>query len=172
MIFNVKYFKLKKYLSVLCIAIFSNYCVSAQLAVSNDINVKFLIDAKGTCNFEGGSLSLNNVYFLKDKSLIESTIDGYRILEVNKDDFNIAYYSKNGKFKQLKFDNVSMKVSLSNKNNSDVDIEASFILIEGQVAVYWKETFINRMYKQGIFKIDADKLVFFCEGKGGTYTSH
>lgn len=161
-----------KYLMILVGVMFFQSPSSAAVAASNDIAIKFLIDAKGSCKSETVNLSLNNVYFLKDKSLIEPIVDGYKILEINGDNFDVAYYSKDGKFKQLKFDNIALDVAANNKNNSDVDIEASFVLLDGQVAVYWKETFINRPYKHGIFKVDNDKLVFYCEGKGGIYKSH
>jgi hypothetical protein len=54
----------------------------------------------------------------------------------------------------------------------DPDVELKLVVLEGQLAVYWRETYQHRMYRQGLFRVEGSRLVRWCEGMGGTYTSH
>jgi hypothetical protein len=48
-----------------------------------------------------------------------------------------------------------------------LDVDLKFALVEGKFAVYWRETYQHRMYRQGLLKIDGEDLVKLCEGEGG-----
>lgn len=54
----------------------------------------------------------------------------------------------------------------------DPDIELKLVLLDGQLAVYWRETYQHRQYRQGLFRVEDSRLVPWCEGMGGIYTSH
>lgn len=52
--------------------------------------------------------------------------------------------------------------------NEDIDISLSFVLLDEKVSLYWRESYLNRRYRQGIFRIDgAEGIVSVCEGVGG-----
>jgi len=148
--------------------IFINAFANAQNVDSR----KFEISSKGSCKAEKVDLDLEGIYFLKNTMVKQSAKDGYRILEVDNDGVDIKYYANNDVLKRTIPLDVAMKILSFNKDKGDIDIEVNFILLDGQVAIYWKETYLHRLYKQGVFKVENDELVFFCQGKGGTYTSH
>lgn len=54
----------------------------------------------------------------------------------------------------------------------DPDVELKLVVLDGQLAVYWRETYRHRMYRQGLFRVNGARLVRWCEGMGGIYTSH
>lgn len=57
--------------------------------------------------------------------------------------------------------------------NYDIDISLSFMSLEGQVTLYWRETYLNRRYRQGVFSIDSTgNIAPICEGVGGVDRSH
>jgi hypothetical protein len=53
----------------------------------------------------------------------------------------------------------------------DLDVELKFAYFEGELVIYWKETFQHRIYKQGLFKVDRGGAAFICSGSGGVRTS-
>ena len=60
---------------------------------------------------------------------------------------------------------------------ADIDIRLEFASLNGQLFVYWQETYLHRIYRQGLFRIDAaadwsDRLTPYCEGEGGEWISH
>lgn len=48
-----------------------------------------------------------------------------------------------------------------------LDVELKLALVENQLALYWRETFQHRMYRQGLFRIVGDGLARWCDGEGG-----
>jgi hypothetical protein len=60
------------------------------------------------------------------------------------------------------------------------DVMLRLGLLEGRPVLYWRETFQNRQYRQGLFRIDLevvaqdrlDALDALCEGSGGVWRSH
>ncbi len=60
---------------------------------------------------------------------------------------------------------------------TDIDIRLGFALLGGEMFVYWQETYLHRMYRQGLFRIDSaadwpDRLTPYCAGEGGEWISH
>lgn len=62
--------------------------------------------------------------------------------------------------------------SIVSKGQDDADISLKLALLNGKSFVYWRETYQHRLYRQGLFEIIDHKLVLFCEGYGGTASSH
>ncbi len=50
---------------------------------------------------------------------------------------------------------------------SGIDIELRIASVENQLAVYWRETFQHRIYRQGLLRIAEEGLLPWCEGRGG-----
>ena len=55
--------------------------------------------------------------------------------------------------------------------NADLDIIIRLALYDGNAAIYWKETYQHRSYRQGIILL-GDRPQVFCEGRGGADSSH
>lgn len=67
---------------------------------------------------------------------------------------------------------VTRMASVVSQAEDDVDLFLKFVLLKGRPFVYWRETYQHRMYRQGLFEIIDHKVVPFCEGHGGTTSSH
>lgn len=55
---------------------------------------------------------------------------------------------------------------------SDLDIELKFAWVEDALALYWRETFQHRIYRQGLMRVEGDALTPLCEGRAGQTSSH
>ena len=141
-------------------------------ALAGEPNVKFIMAKKGSCLSEHEKIDLNEIYFLSDTKLVKKNTNGYELWEVDGEKFYLGQYSSGGEFVSKYFTNVSMEIVEKVKNSKDMDVQLSFVLVDGAVALYWKETFIHRVYNQGIFKINGNNLVYLCSGKGGIQSGH
>lgn len=56
--------------------------------------------------------------------------------------------------------------------DEDVDMELSFAVVDGELLLYWRETYRHRHYRQGFLRIVDDSLVEVCRGGGGVEMSH
>lgn len=67
-------------------------------------------------------------------------------------------------------DGSALTVSVSDFINlgEDLDISLDFVYVDRELYVFWRETFINREYKQGLVEFDGDgNLKEICRGVGG-----
>lgn len=62
--------------------------------------------------------------------------------------------------------------SLVAEGEDDADIFLKLAFINNRHFVYWRETYQHRMFRQGLFEIVGHNLVPFCQGNGGTSSSH
>jgi len=51
--------------------------------------------------------------------------------------------------------------------DASLDLDLKFVLIDGAIGLYWRETFQHRMYRQGVFRFTWGQLTKVCEGRGG-----
>lgn len=51
--------------------------------------------------------------------------------------------------------------------NQNIDLDLMLTIIDGHVGVYWRETFQNQSYRQGLAVVDGSQLVARCDGRGG-----
>lgn len=49
----------------------------------------------------------------------------------------------------------------------ELDIEMDPVLLEGNLYVYWRETFRHRSYRQGLLEVTGMTINKVCEGNGG-----
>jgi hypothetical protein len=59
---------------------------------------------------------------------------------------------------------------ISGKEIPDVDLKLA--MLNGQVFVYWRETFRHRQFRVGLFKFSEGNFVSWCEGTAGMDVSH
>jgi hypothetical protein len=48
-----------------------------------------------------------------------------------------------------------------------LDIQLKLVTFEGALALYWRETYLHRTYRQGLFEIQGMRASPLCEGAGG-----
>jgi hypothetical protein len=54
----------------------------------------------------------------------------------------------------------------------DLDVELKLAYVSGEAALYWKETYQHRIYRQGVFRFVGDRVQKLCEGRGGVNSSN
>lgn len=62
-------------------------------------------------------------------------------------------------------------VALDVQRNGDIDIQLKLAILDGQLLIYWRETFQHRMYRHGLLRPELTRLVPVCEGRGGFNSS-
>lgn len=48
-----------------------------------------------------------------------------------------------------------------------MDVELAFVVIDGELALFWRETYRNRFYQQGLIGVSTEGLSLLCTGRGG-----
>ena len=69
-----------------------------------------------------------------------------------------------GSFERIRIDRL-----VAADENDDPDLQLSFAQTTGGVALYWRETYQHRIYRQGLFRIVGARLEQWCQGRGGVY---
>ena len=120
------------------------------------------LDPIGSCEGGGRAIDLRKVLFLENRSVDTDWPEGTLRLSLSGDYFyadEVINRQVSRQHYQLVLDSI--------QDGSDLDIELKFAYFEGELLLYWKETFQNRLYRQGLFKISGPNLTFLCEGRGG-----
>ena len=129
------------------------------------------IDTIGSCEGSGGSIDLRRVMFLENRSIVIDGSQGPLRISVERDDFLVEEIGEGSQHRQY-YNDIGNEVDES----GELDIELKLASVEGRLVLYWKETFQNRIYRQGIFSINPsgfflateESLTPLCEGRGGS----
>lgn len=148
------------------------YAVQAAPASLQDGNGQFVKSKIGTCESEGQKIDLLNVYFLKNTFIKAEKNEGYDIYEISGDTFYIKHFGTDNKLIFTLPFYMTLELNSLIKSLGDVDVILEFVLVKGQPALYWKESFLHKPYRQGILKIENNSLAVLCIGKAGTRTDH
>jgi len=125
------------------------------------------LSPNGFCRSDAGSIDIGSLTFLKETSatLRSGSMSTIRVTIV-RDTVVIDDVAKPNAGEMVY--NVSAMVS----KGEDPDLSVHLVLLSDDLAIYWRETFQNRQYRQGVFTILEGRLVQSCEGIGGISTSH
>lgn len=140
----------------------------------------------GTCQKDKENFYLNEAFFISNNILKMRLDQGFILIEKSRDSIRIETYDAGGKPVGYSRTNISSLLNNLDKKNHNLDIRLSFVYIGGNLGVYWRETFENRPFKQGIFtfgdkwltRIERDlqnvelELKPLCHGSGGVFSSH
>lgn len=63
------------------------------------------------------------------------------------------------------FNRIDYQIEHDDHRNLDIRVQLAWI--EGRLAVYWRETYQNRIYRQGFYAIVGQGVEFICAGEGG-----
>lgn len=114
----------------------------------------------GNCEVRGNSVDLRRMIVHENRWL--DAIGEHGRIRVRISGESVA-------FERLEGDRsiTSFNVGAILSDESDIDVELRLALVENQLSVYWRETFQNRIYRQGLFRIVGEELQRWCEGRGG-----
>lgn len=170
----------KKFSALMIIAsFFASSCFSEEIYQIQPKEAKLIREKLkdqiiGGCKSEREFVGLKNIYFLQNREIIQERKNGYSLLSIEGETFRIEKYTpRDVHIETLVFD-ISMEILSRTKGDKDIDIELDFVLLgkDNRIGIFWKETFLHQSYRQGIFKLDNEKLLWFCEGRGGIDSSH
>jgi len=121
----------------------------------------------GYCVSAVGPVPMDTVLFLRNEEVdigsgLEARIRGETV-----------YINETGHRDTFSYFSIATAVSPT----ADIDIQLQFALLDGELFVHWRETYLHRIYRQGLFRVEPqddwpDRLVPFCEGRGGEEISH
>jgi len=57
-------------------------------------------------------------------------------------------------------------------NQERMDISLHFAHLKGETYIYWRETYQNRSYRQGLLSFDGSEFENYCTGSAGSSTRH
>lgn len=58
------------------------------------------------------------------------------------------------------------------ERRTDLDLRLYFVQLGERTAIYWKEGYEDRIYRQGVLDLNGEHLSVLCEGRGGIEISH
>lgn len=128
----------------------------------------FELSAIGSCEGREGSIEMQKLWLLQNKEVEIETPDGPRTVTVDREKLSIT---------EVRDDDSTLKRiwqidEMLTDEDEWLDLQLSLGVLQGALVVYWRETFQNRMYKQGLFRVAGSELVPLCEGQGGINVSH
>lgn len=146
-----------------------NNVVRAQYQkVTTPVPIFPTFGVEGYCKTKAGVLvDLSEIrYFSGD--ILKTKINGdIRYLRIVNDRFHT---SKTGDFEEHGYTFQSISSAVESENR--LDIIARFAELDHKDYIFWKESFVNRSYKQGLLLFDGEGLIEVCAGSGGFSDRH
>lgn len=111
----------------------------------------------GSCRGRGRSFDLRQVWFLENRQV-----------DINKPDgpLRVAVAGDNLSFEKAGTTQTWNIGKMFAQGNQRPDVQLKLGVLEYELVVYWKETFQNRTFRQGLLKVGREP-VSLCEGTGG-----
>lgn len=122
----------------------------------------------GSCDGIEGPVDMKNLWLLQDREVKIKTPVGPLIVTVDRDKLKIAEKDAGGR-ESVRVWEISR---IFQDENERLDVQLSLGILERGLVVHWRETFQNRIYRQGVLRIDGRDVVLLCEGRGGFEVSH
>src|SRR5688572_1852979 len=122
----------------------------------------------GNCKSTSGEFALNSVLFLTNKSVRLNSSSGDFEITVGDLSVTVNRVDKSVDSRTTKVYEIRRLVA----RGSIPDLDLSLVIVNGDLGLYWRETYRHRSYRQGLFKIVGSQLVSLCEGTGGIDSSH
>ncbi len=117
----------------------------------------------GSCvSDKGKSFDLRNLVFLESRSII--IIDNNKHFRINvlRERVEISQLGSRSNSPSY-YTNIGYEV----EPEDDLDIELKLGAFSGELVIYWKETYQNQIFRQGLFRIAEQRVQPLCQGKGG-----
>lgn len=135
------------------------------------ISGELRLSVTGSCGGGGSSIDMSRVMFLENRTLVIDGATGPLQVELDGENFSIEEIGE-GSGRRTYAEPMDAMI----EPDADLDIELKLALVDSRLALYWRETYRNRFYRQGLLAIEA--RAFFnaedrglrpmCEGRGGS----
>ncbi|HMG48123.1 MAG TPA: hypothetical protein VK614_11760 [Allosphingosinicella sp.] len=119
-------------------------------------------DPIGTCERNGRSFDLHRMMVLEDRPVDFDGPDGPLRVSIRGENILFEEVGPNARHGHYYTD-----VDYEIEPRDDLDIELKLAYFEGRLVLYWRETFQNRIYRQGLFSITGHEITALCSGQGG-----
>lgn len=121
------------------------------------------LDVIGNCAGTGGrSFDLEKLLLLENRTALMEGSDGTLRVSVAGERVEILRLRPKSDG-SVYITNIGYEV----EPRADLDVELKLALNSGELVVYWKETYKNRIYRQGLFRIMGQHVAALCQGRGG-----
>lgn len=136
--------------------------------------VALRLEVTGSCEGGSRSVDMRRVMFLENRTLVIDGATGPLQIRVDGEDFAVEEIGENSGHRIY-----AEPMNAMVEPDEDLDIELKLALVDGRLALYWRETYRNRFYRQGLLTIEG--RAFFnaedrglrplCEGRGGSHSA-
>jgi hypothetical protein len=124
----------------------------------------------GSCIANARPVDLDQLLILQNSSARMDTKRGYNRVRVSGETVYVDIHDA-GQDRASK--TVVHRMDSRIEPDADVDVIVALAMFETHLVIYWKESFLHRSYRQGVFRIGADASIEpLCEGRGGIDSSH
>jgi hypothetical protein len=139
-------------------ALGSSSTQAAEHSISTDL--RWL--ALGVCRGPTGLVDLRRVSFLTNRSILWKISGKLTRVSVEEESLHVAEIKENIE-QGITIRDSAYEIS----PDSDIDIDLSLAILDGELVVYWRETFKHRRYRQGVMRVSERPISSLCEGSGG-----
>lgn len=130
---------------------------------------EIVLDGIGDCvTRDGREIDLRRVMYLDNGRLTFDAPGGPFRAYVQNETLLIDRLGARDAVLDTYFIRIDYQVAADGGGNLDLQIQLASV--EGRLAVYWRETYRNRGYHQGLYTISGQSLTFLCAGRGGIRT--
>jgi hypothetical protein len=116
----------------------------------------------GSCAGNGRQVDLRHVAFLENRSIDFDQGQGMMRVSIEEETVYVRSLASGSTSPTNYYD-----IGLTVQQNGDADVDLKLGLLDGELVIFWRETFQHRMYRQGLFRPEATRLTPICEGRGG-----
>lgn len=133
----------------------------------------FQILFQGSClNGDNENINLEQMKRSNASNAVFPNSNRYPYLRINNDQILYATSSNFEKNISNGYIDVKSYVEKQVEGEDSLDIELSFVELKSIKKIYWKETYQNRPYQQGILNYIDGAVESKCIGRGGTKSAH
>ena len=127
----------------------------------------------GTCVGSAGEIDFQRIMFLENTSLVIDGSSGSVRISIDGESLIATEIATTSEGREY-FSNIDSLVD----PNDDLDLLLKLAYSDKGLLVYWRETFRNRIYRQGLLRVNPTEffrsantgLTKLCEGRGGKHS--
>lgn len=166
--------KLIKWVGILSIALITciNSSVQGKEQIMNSVrdSLKSQLYSKGLCTSPERSIDLDDTFFLQNIAVQLPQEKNPTWVEIQGESIRLT---RNGE-KGIETERIDLELEISRHYgiSDSLDISPTFIFLDGEIAVHWRQTFQHQRYKQGVFKLKRGNIVWECDGVSGVNKSY
>ena len=118
---------------------------------------------------DGRRIDMDRVMFLDDRPVVFDAPGGPFRARVEEQMLLVEAIGESSD-RSTYYNRIDYQVGEDGGGNLDLQIQLAFV--EGRLAVFWRETYRNRIYDQGLYAVGGQDVEFVCKGRGGRRVEH